>query len=178
MSVLSAKNKRFKALTKSEKRVEIAKDVIKWIKAKKVKVRSGKYIKLPGRVSEEDEETSVEKIFQKQTCQVCALGACFVGMVDLGNDINTGGLFQKDLTGANIDDWVMRDYLRKIFSNKELFKIETAFELQVVVEEISDTDVEKYRVSAIAFGKMYEREDQRLIAIMKNIIHNKGEFKP
>lgn len=94
--------------TKSEMRVNIAKDVIAQIKAKKITPLSGAYLCI-------DRE--------EKTCEACALGSMFMTHVAKMNplDVIFGDI-------CEVDDDEMRKQLSKFFSEDELWEIENAFE--------------------------------------------------
>ena len=66
--------------------------------------------------------------------------------------------------------------MKKIFTRNQLALIENAFE--------TGRGVYKYQAGEVAaekaflFGSKFVDEDKRMIAIMQNIIDNKGTFKP
>ncbi len=196
---LSAKNKRFWAKTKAEQRVAIAKDVLKQISEKAMSPRIGRYAYFPreGRVILP--ETPLDKVLEEASkCTVCALGACFVSMVEMGNQMtvrdalkqeginkrNTDRILQRELTYKIL--WVeeqnLRRRLRRIFSGQQLAMLECAFEMQTsFTQEASHLSYDK-RVDlaskAMAWGKQFKTSRARLIAIMENIIANEGTFNP
>lgn len=180
-TTMSAKNKKFHALTKEEKRVAIAKDVIKWIAEDKLIPKKGTYVGLPSSLSKDiHEDTPLDKVFEKEQCKACALGACFIAMVDLGNNIKIGEYFERDFfcnsyADEKIKEDDMKSRLKRIFTPTQVNLIECAFEW----ENIDDWGViSRIQRKAITFGKKYNMSKDRLIAIMKNIIKNKGTFKP
>lgn len=165
------KNEDFSKMSKLEKRVVLAKDVIAQIEAKRYTARLGTYLDIRDKKVERYTEDSIldkTKIGEKNiVCEVCAIGSLFVSNAILSN---------KKLTD---DDDKMLSSLRSIFSKKEMRTLEYLFEGR----DIDDTfeaktpanikikkDILKYRV-----GK--RGAEQRLVDIMQNIIDNNGNFK-
>lgn len=185
-------NTSFNKLSEEDKRVAIAKDVIKQIKAGKYYASTGTYVNLDVKLSD---DTSLQKHFDEITCDVCALGGLFMSNVKFNNQCTYNELG----CGKFLD-------LLKYFSKEQLFLIEIAFEgweisdmldfetevngyidiMQGIyagrytLEEITDTsDSTKSKMkAAMLFGENYHDESDRLIAIMQNIVKNKGEFIP
>lgn len=182
------KEKPFSKLSKPEKRVAIAKDVLEQLKLKIYTADSGRYVaylrfidteNYPGK--NEDIKTNFDKI---QHCYVCAMGACLMSATKFANKLNFSDI------GSTIGD-LRNEKVKKLFSSifdpKQLLMIEIAFEGDTMREnayrigyEIFNVDNDNdLRHSCHKFYRRYEENDEeRLIAIMKNIIKNKGEFKP
>ena len=168
-----------KRLTNPEKRVLIAKDVIKLIKADKIIIKRGRYFYTG--LTPTYKGKQLKDILPKiKKCEVCALGGLFYSYVSKYNnyEINYDGLRYID----EMDD-EMRDLLKDIFSVKQLRLIECAFEM-IDVENACKS--EGYSWKTIQRAKDYREyydlqfkkdDDQALIHIMKNIISNKGVFK-
>ncbi len=140
----------FKKMTSAQKRVVLAQDVIQQIKANKLIPHTGDYLWVLG-ATDADYSKEADEVFKKRKCEVCALGAAFVAGVIRCDDLK--------LDYHNRDEMI--DYLKKYFdfSDDQLTKIEDYFEGF------------NYRKT---FVDKYYDEDLRLIAIMKNIIKNKG----
>lgn len=157
------RNLKFHSLPKAEQRVAIAKDVLTALDARKIVATNQGYL---------NGDPTGDK-----SCRVCALGGVFVtGM--------RKGLFQPveiehfdDGEWSAIDEEGMREQLRPHFSSKQLSLIESAFEVAWFTDgdiELSQKELER----AVAFGTRYACPNDRMRAIMKNIIQNKGAFKP
>lgn len=170
----------FSKLSKAEQRVEIAKDVIKQCSKGKYEIETGGYIDLyPEGLRSFDElehlqaNTCVSK--GRITCTVCAKGALFMSHV-----MKTNHCLVKE--ADKTDDTGIKKRLKNIFSPLQLDLIETAFERSVVVDDTDKIhqgcDYTELGKKATNFGWQYSEPNERLIAIMKNIIKNKGTFKP
>jgi hypothetical protein len=163
-------------------RVIIACDVIEQIKLGRYYVQSGRYVSRD-HIDAQLLRGSIKNNFDKiNNCQVCAIGSCFLSIVKFKNNVN----FEE--IGGSWSDFVytkkFRDLLLSFFSAEQLVLIEIAFEESVRFgAAMWDTTVRGnmdyyLRVKARKFGEKYPYPDDKLIAIMQNIIDNKGEFKP
>lgn len=163
-------------------RITIAKDVIAQIEAERYFAKGGSYV----RISEEDNyRGSVKENFQKiKHCKVCALGGCFLSIVRFKNNVTFD-----EITDIGAKQFAhnnkFRQILTSIFPAEQLILIENAFENGGFWETpIFGSDYEKYSVSrhdkhaAWEFGQQFSNHNDRLTAIMQNIIDNKGTFKP
>lgn len=168
-------NDKFKSLSRAEQRVLIAKDVLVQIRAKKYRPNAGSYVNF-GKYFPGDE--SIQKHIDEVTCNCCALGACLLSTTKYKNKLDFSDTYRLDATN---DSWGL---LKDIFSPRQLTMIEYAFEVSSVGTRVGenyygthiDSELED---KCIAFGKVnYDSDKKRLIAIMKNIIKNKGTFKP
>ena len=153
MSVMAKVPK--KKLSKGDTRVLIAKDVIKQLKRKKIIVERGTYCFNPifCNLKEMEELSELKKVLakSKDKCYVCALGALFVSAVNRFNK------YQITTDWAGIGKYETTNYLCKYFSDSQMGLIEDVFEFRCPV---------------------YMNSENHMINIMKNIIKNKGTFKP
>ena len=182
--------------TKWEKRVEIAKDVLKQIKANKYIAEQGTwvcgvdYYNHINDVLWHAKEDGIKTIDAKKDytdkltkCYVCALGSLFVSAIDKYNHtkLNTENTqFLTETKEPKINP------LLKWFTAKQLFLIENAFENGCGGWQDRETNVfsnkgldlwYEYGVFAVErFYYKYPDPTKRLVAIMKNIIRNKGTF--
>jgi hypothetical protein len=177
--------KQFNSLSKAEKRVAVAKDVLAQIKAGKYIPNIGSYIKglhpevLPKNLRSLDD---VQKNFSKlPQCNVCVLGACILSIAHLGDELkiyelsrvgNYGNVYGKN-TNAKI---------LSVFSPHQLAMIEAAFETWIHPMGWSGHTLKGNFTSEIGDKLQYLYKNTsyawRLEDIMNNIIKNKGTFKP
>jgi hypothetical protein len=147
-----------KSLTKAEKRVLIAKDVLELLDAGKFKAKTGNgYFKTNKRISSGNINFPLEKILKTtKECEVCALGALFYAHVNRFNQIkaNDLGLVKGDILYCGWDDATSN--LSKYFFREQLHNIERDFEKD---------------------GSPGRIANDKLSKIMNNIIKNKGEYK-
>jgi hypothetical protein len=180
-------------MTGPQKRVAIAKDTIKWLGTKAIKMKPGTYFQLPRKAIKvqngklDDVLATVEK-----PCQVCALGSLFYSMVRRFDKVpvsicNTMWEVD-DIYAEGVGHADIYIELSKYFPRHQLSLIESAFEKRDMVE-VGDYDGIEVEVGmaglaledtidrAIDFARKKNATD-RLRAIMNNIIENNGAFKP
>lgn len=172
------KTETFNKLPISQKKVLIATDVLKQIKAKKYIAKRGYYV--DAIIYNGDYHESVKENFKKlRNCTVCAMGSILVSTTNFKNvltfdDIDIG-------SNENSHAW---DLLKDIFEPKEIHLIENCFEgfdengCRVAFGRFNmpeDTSVEEV---ADSYKNKFNDSEKRLISIMKNIIRNKGKFIP
>ena len=164
------RNEQFAAATPAEKRVTLAQDVIMQLNAEMITAEQGTYLSL-------HDENSLK-------CDACALGSLFICAVS------------KPALALEIDELVdmddresMHDHLEGICERTQLDMIETAFEMDSFMdldcEDGSDEEFEEAEANhealvnrVIEFGTRFDDDKARLIAIMENIVANKGTFVP
>lgn len=179
-------NAEYKTLTRAEKRVMIARDVIAALRAKALDAKEGSYVYIDTTRTTErywggTYETNVYNKFLKDSdqsesfqkllpslpdCKVCAKGAIFVCAVARQNKVETA----KADDVREFEGEALSENLRGIFSARQLDLIEAEFEREDM----------QFTLGPGWEPVMKEREDptERMIAIMKNIIRNKGTFAP
>lgn len=191
---IERKNARFESMTPEQRRVAIAKDALKQIEVKRYRPLRGHYvvgseffdknIVNDSRIGEQQVCTVMSD--NMPSCQVCARGALFLSSITLFDKLRVNSLptlryrFDNrylytsldniDLCGAD-----MQVQERKFFSKQQITLIETAFEGSVIhgnSNGLTEVQIE----AAELFSKNYKNSNNRLIAILKNIIKNKGEF--
>ena len=180
-----------KRLTKIQMRVAIAKDVIAQINSKKLIPETGVWIYDPklGSIDDhidnlidkamEDEKNDTCRFepfnardFTKKVnkCKVCALGSIFVSAVNLYDDVE----LKDGEEAASVFETLDLSPLSKYFSPTSLAFIECCFEGE---DSAHWCDIDgKESAIAIAYHRSFRLSKERLIAIMKNIVRNKGEF--
>jgi hypothetical protein len=182
-------NTYFNSLTKPQKRVAIAEDVIKQIKAKKYLPTNLTYIEVLN--GAENDKYQVQQHFNKVKCECCALGSLFLSEVKFNNSCTF-----EDLRDDYFDEAPI-ERLKQYFSLGQLVLIEYAFEdfgEEALTEFKKDYIVEngvgytktlsklKISLDDIKKAKMFceylEHPKDRLTKILTNIIKNKGTFKP
>lgn len=187
------KTKTKKRLTKSQMRVEIAKDVISQINSKKLIPETGIWMYDPKLGSIDDHiENLIDKAMEDEKndtcrfepfnardftkrvnrCKVCALGSIFVSAVNLYNGVE----FKSGNEACEAFESLELSPLSKYFSPHELSFIETCFEGE---DSAHWTDIDgKDSAIAIAYNRSFPSSKSRLVSIMKNIVRNKGNFVP
>lgn len=163
--------------TKPQLRVEIAKDVLKHIKAKNITVEVMTYFYADNFQDYVGEQ--LQDVLPKlKNCTVCALGGLFYSYAGRHNNHALGF--------GGVGEYTMREEM-SMFTNDQLLLIETAFEAVDVNSGqcarktfYSRNTIDRaidYRGRYSLLPK-YVNDDKALIHIMKNIIKNKGAFRP
>ena len=156
-------------MSRPERRVAIAKDVLSQIHTRKIKVKTGFYLH-PVKVRVESSRNEQIREIKKK-CSACARGSmmlCRLGYDtkhDLQDIVIGGGSFM-GYVKANRSD--TSDILSDAFTERQLNTIENAFECDLVIEEFKGQNVYMYS---------HLKPKDRLIAIMQNIIDHNGEYK-
>lgn len=158
----------FNKLTKPEKRVVIAQDVINYINIKKFKPRAGNYVTSIGYSLTGDIQSQFDEI---ENCHVCALGGCLLSTVKYTNKVKFEDLFYFT------SDSDIADTLSSIFSQNQLYLIEKAFEGSGIFVGYDGNQKESDRAKQFYYSHLADT-NKRLIAIMENIIKNQGRFRP
>lgn len=185
-----SKPKAFSRLGAAEKRIAIANDILKQIKAEKYNIQQGTWLEVDSLdASEPAIRENKAKILQsallgrKQTivlvappanCTCCAVGAACASAIRLFN--------QDTIPGSIEDGFEMRGYdegleiLKKYFPLDQVDLLEAAFEQRTDSHHRNASEVRLE--DAVEFGGGLDDDTERLVAICKNIIENKGTFKP
>jgi len=170
------------------KALAIAKDVLEHLDNLKA-IETGTYgavaknAKLPVH-SKSDAQKHIDRI--ERNCTVCALGACLISYVRLYDQVKLNELLKPY---SRVDDWfddkkryfdlqTMYDTLASAFSDTQLGLIEAAFEGAAILGELPKAPTVVQAYTAHCFGVKYKDPRDRLIAIMNNIVENKGWFRP
>lgn len=194
VKTILADNAKFGQLSKAEQRVAIAKDVLAALKAQRLYACTGTWAKIGGESPVDLEKlqvgTELQGVFNQAnvSCDACALGACFVSAVKLGNDCKLtedakdNGEFHFYLPSDGGGDRTgMSTTLSRYFDEKQLALIECAFESGTGALGLpylmfpDDNDIVD---RAMEFGYSFDNDRERMEAIMQNIVSNNGEFKP
>jgi hypothetical protein len=174
---VEASNDAFAKMSKSGKRVQIAKDVIARINYKRIVANTGSLIEDDTVLDlKERKGTLKETINSTKECQVCVKGGLFISYVGRANEFDKALLDDNEINvGSHDHESNEMVKLQEIFSSLQLAKIEAAFEGRVIVKgnTVSDSDQNKLR----GFANAYYDDNERMIAICENIISNKGKFK-
>jgi hypothetical protein len=153
------------AKSKQKGRIAIVKDVIKTLKLPKKQryqpLTNNTYVRIAA-CPKNWENKPLDKLFKKNIadCQVCGLGAMFISMVKLYDDVATKIMSVED-DYDNLPDRLVADSedvpskLGRYFSKDQREAIEMAFE----------------------HGPISDDRD-RLRSICQNILDNKGTFEP
>jgi hypothetical protein len=167
--------KKYEKMSRTEKKVAIAKDVIAQIKAKKLKVASGYGYVVGDLIDDLDvlkkylPSQEIACKMQKE-CSVCARGAMMLSRVAKFNNYE----FTASMSKIGIDNEDTFDALKDAFTQHELDIIECCFE-GWICGNLTDEDIEDYDIDK---WSNIEDDEDRLMAIMQCIIDHKGVFRP
>ena len=199
---IKKRNDVFKKATTSQKRVLIAKDVIDQILAKRFNPKRGFWVRFRNERKLEDVvESSLQEKFLDNTipsCDCCALGGLMMSCTLYNNNEKVGdviasaddtaGILPFDFKsnqdfdiGFNLTDRRkgFDNGFGKIFSKNQLKLIEMSYEKGRGWFDSDRVYIDSELVAkAIRFGRQHRSNNSRLIAIMKNIVKNNGEFIP
>lgn len=175
---IEERNKAFAAADEAGKRVLIAKDVIKLLDTKKLEAARGCFIDTHTHNDPFDGTEDVRELFlqgQLPDCEVCGVGALMLSCTLFNDKQTMSDIWNEDISYRINYSEPLSNGLNAYFDRDQLMLIENAFELGSGAFDWQFLD---HRNAAIAFGRKYPQPKDRLIAIMENIIKNKGEFKP
>jgi hypothetical protein len=167
MSIKSVakRNEAFKKMSKAQQCVAIARDVVAQIKAKKYSAMPGTYFDFHSEDVTWDWKALQKLLSPKRApvCEVCAVGAAFASCARLGDDTFDSNYHEKLLDS---------------FDARSIVLMECAFEQHDLLSFPTNASTLEERTKAMNFGDEHDDADERLVAIFKNVIKNKGEFKP
>ena len=161
--------KEFNSLPASVRRQLIALDVIDSIIASSYIPKTGSYIE----TSFDSFDKSIKES-PKEKCEVCQLGALIISLCKTTNDLTYKDA-ERALWGGSIE--LQYEKFDKLFSQKQFFYIESAFERSIYGERYAWFHPTKEEGEFFEkWGDEYPKADDRMIAIMYNIIRNDGTF--
>ena len=184
------RNAKFKAATKAERAVMVAKDALRMLDKGKTVASPGDWVKLPDEIFEIEGGSQALKEEDYNSPQICDLSdeseftdckVCALGSLMLSEIRHTNKLTLEDL-GDSIyglgDEISYNDFghrLDKVFSYSQQKLMEYAFEGGTGLFE--ECDIPKCKVVKLeGFYQKYPDDEDRLRAILKNVIKNKGVF--
>lgn len=164
-------------LSKAEVRVLICKDVIKHVKAKRLQTTAGTYFSLYNSKPIFQMDNQINAQWRKaSSCNVCALGGLFISAVDRFDklkfsDLSSTEFYQNSaFRSVDAEPEDIQRYLKRWFTKPQMERIESAFEgRQFINSPFGTYNPNNY------FTKRFRKKPERLIAIMKHIIKDKGE---
>lgn len=166
-----------KSLTKAQTRVQIAKDVIAQLKAKRLKARHSVYVDLVGApfvyCGDGDAQRLVRSV---KACAVCAKGALLVATIDRFNECEaTDELALADLARADKERGDPQ-YMANYFPPSMLHEIEMVFDGGRRDTSTTKKPTAEENVLIRRWRKAHRDATSLLDALMRNIIANKGTF--
>lgn len=149
-------------LTKAQMRVAVAKDALKQLATERYIARNMIFASTGFETSGLQPNEQIQPLLRthEEPCKVCARGALWLSSIRKFNHCT-----------VNEFDNASEESSERLFGVVNLRRMEAAFELW---ENTAQLDTRKER----AFGLKYDNAHDRLVAILKNVIKNKGQFKP
>lgn len=163
-------NKIYQKAGAAQRRVLIAKDALQQLKVHKIKAMPGTYVNAYNLVEEAELETEVQlntllhNPMLKSSCKCCARGALLLSAVRYRNDCI-----------VKPDGYTSEDSYVKEFSVTQQDMIEAAFEKYA--DDDAGVAASEWSEKFLSYEERHD-SDKRLALILKNIIRNKGTFKP
>lgn len=186
--------KQFAALSVPTQRIRVAEDVIAQLKARRYKASPGTYAVIKGldALATKHKGKDLRDVLptKAKSCSVCALGSMFLSTIRLGDnckidpeddfdfDVYTPSLSKIPETTINED--LIHERIFDLFGSQKGI-IETAFEgteMDRLDEYAEDNglDPDQLMDDCRAFYEKFSNAEERLTAIMENIVRNKGNF--
>lgn len=192
-------NTAYKKASPAGRRVLIARDALKQIRAEKYEVRYGAFVEyneLIDRLPESGENVQLQPYLhdpEAPSCRVCGIGSLFLSAVRCRNE------FQANKDSRNPQEPVL-NWLKEFSAEQRQF-IEIAFEMgrgfynysyayDTVrpggAQENQFNATKRHYAAAKWASKFHIRNNERgckedkarLVAILKNIVRNRGQFNP
>ncbi len=178
----------FSRMNAAQKRVAIARDAVKQIRAKQFVMDTGTWCEFaPGLPEQFFKTVDAQAMFNgtatikipQPVCRTCALGAALVSSVRLFDRFK--------FSNTDVKTKEVTKQLGQFFSAKQMLLIETAYEQRSWDDRTRWCDLGLYPNNVMTeqennvaqtFGLNYRRDTDRALAIFQNIVRNNGEFKP
>lgn len=150
----------------------IAKDILAQIKKDLYNIESGTWVQVSGceHISYGQKELLGE-FDESPVCTVCGIGAACVSAIRL---FNRDVIYYGEI--VNYDDAL--EIIGRYFTLKQADLIEAAFEQRTDTDDMHVSANQEELEAAMAFGSQISNHTDLAIAIFKNIIKNKGTFRP
>jgi hypothetical protein len=188
----------FDKMTPGKKRMTIAEDVISQVKSRRLLAKTGYwgYATFEPQIDEDgclidNPEMSLQALLitpAVKKCHACGLGSAFLSVIRLHNefDINDSEA-KRGYYDIDRNQELQFAIIIEFFGIRNVHLIETAFEcrwggidfrVNKPYEDEDEHPTEEQIDAAVRFGKKFRSHNNRLIAIMQNIIDHRGDFKP
>lgn len=193
---IARRNKLFAGKTNAQKRVLIARDVIAQINTEKIIPKKGTWFEFElknYRIDMKDYTSGRKQILcdDNTQCVCCGVGSLLASCVLFNNKVSTNSLdriwnidFDASLDMFDRHSPEIKSGLLDIFSRNQLALIECVFENRTArsYDEYTNRGIPPCPydevIKIIRLWKTPADSTERLVAIMKNIIRNRGTFKP
>lgn len=160
----------------AERRCIEARDVIAQLKAERYIASRGAYFNDIGEV--EDSHSQMQPLLLQGAikCEVCAKAGILASSIRFRNKCTV--YEARGYEGGPIEGWPKRDLdLMEVAFEKRHTNINEVNQFDNYANSVTGKDTAAARV-AVKFGKRFTNDTNRLIAIMQNVITNKGTFRP
>lgn len=183
---IKERNKWFHSLKPAGKRVEIAKDLIRSIESSHFRADTGYFQTFSATPFNPQADAQKEILKKGVFCAGCAIAGLFYSRIALGGKICFENLLQRERSPDSISAYgtagqkLIHKKMKRIFSSYQLDLIEAAYEETREYSENLSPKIDE----AARWGKKMRKEgnvgphEDLMIPICKNIIENKGTFKP
>ena len=175
-------------MLKRKQIVEVAKDVLKQIKAKKVILRKSGYLAAAAGTDLTEIKDLQELATSRAACHVCARGALIMSKARLYNHCKIEPSSYELVDNCTLDDaaetFSKKDFPKDIWARAELaFEGWKAGSFYTADMDASVSTSEKEQEACYKFYLRYPGQSEpkrrvRLAAICRNIIRNEGVFRP
>lgn len=182
---IEQRNKAFKKLSPSKKRVAITKDVLKQLSLKRIVAKHMMYLdvktSVPVAAADLNKDLSLF-LPQVKSCDACAVGSLFMCAVNQADDCKLDKDAGLDSFGAdqNLQKLDIGDrahaYLKRFFSERQLISIEDHFEQTKQSPLVDDWGFSSTITKHPTIYRIPGSADARMKAIMNNIIKHNGTF--
>lgn len=109
-------------------------------------------------------------------CTACIRGSILLGCISKFNNLTNVDLGDVGTNGFNLNAEALKRYEERFFDPKQLALMEAAYERRSVGRANTLSDTERSR--AYAFSNRIPDRTERLLAILTNVVLNKGTFVP
>lgn len=178
--------KKFESMSKQERAMAVAKDALRqlrWMRVGNTGYLTGRLETMPN--AKDDARDHLRDIRAK--CSVCALGACLVAKISVFDRISMRSLvinkWRPSYIGLSSSQ--VSSLLKDVFTREQQCLIETAFEGVLFMarptyqcDSRSYLRFEKDYDNARTYRTYWPKPNDRLRAILTNIVRNKGTFIP
>lgn len=181
---------KFKSMSKNERRVHVAKDVLSMLKKSKIGTTHSAIIKLtPKIVAKLKMETGdqlqdhLPGLLKTKACKVCAVGSCLLSIVGITDKYKVS----RRLADSPINCYTVSandyDTVSKVFGKRITYLIERIYENGKGAMHLHYGDFHESPMicdiliaAAENYGRSINRDKRKIAAIMENIIANKGNL--
>ncbi len=165
------KKLRFKQLTKRQRAVAVARDVLEQIRIKQFKPMTGTYLRQVTNFCPSGVMYYSTTVDTSDKCEGCAIGASMVSFSRLFNNIRLRLRQPSRRALSRAFSWRTIALMECAFEGKSKFIKEAGYDSGTSIR-VSEQEIK----AAVTFGEGSSKE--RLCGIMRNIIDHDGEFQP